>query len=318
MLKSPLADRAPSTTTAALVNEMISASVEMPIAFPVNRTSSTATYPYVLFNVRPPLAGVCVSVASVLDMVMSLPSAAAPVKLRAPVNVVALVTARFPAIPTLPKFESTVNLSVATLKSPDTPRELPSVAVPVTLKEFPRVTPPVTPRVPPIVAAPPAARPPCTDTSPEFALTVNLVDAILKSPLAERDPSIVTAALWSVMISISPSNPMMLPVKRTDSTSTYPFELVIARPPVCALCVSAAAVSVISMSSAKVAIPPTDSVPGMLADPDTIKSPDHSVVPCTSRLPAIYVFPVPESTVNLVCATLKLPATSRVLDNVAA
>ena len=265
---------------------MMSESVDMPITFPVNRTSSTATYPYVLCSVRPPLEGVCVSVASVLVMVMSLRRVAAPVKSRAPVNVVSLVTSKVPATSTLPEV-STVNLSVATLKSPETSRELPSVAVPVTLKEFPRVTPPVTSRVPPTVAAPPAVSPPYTDASPEFASTVNMVVAILKSPLAERDPSIVTAAFWSVMMSKSPSSPMMFPVKRTDSTSTYPLELVIARPPVAALCVSAAVVSVISMSSAKVEIPPTDSVPGMLADPDTMKSPDHSVVPCTSRLPAI-------------------------------
>ena len=125
------------------------------------------------------------------------------------------------------------------------------------------VVAPVTPRVLDKVAAPVRVEAPATEKVPPTAVlpvpdaTVNAVVATLKSPVDPRAPATATDALLSVMISVSPLMPMAFEVKRTDSTSTYPAVLVIAMPPVDAVCVKEAVASDSFTSSDTVNVPLT-------------------------------------------------------------
>mmetsp|Transcript_12279 Transcript_12279/g.47699 ORF Transcript_12279/g.47699 Transcript_12279/m.47699 type:complete len:278 (-) Transcript_12279:33-866(-) len=129
------------------------------------------------------------------------------------------------------------------------------VATPATFNVLDKVAAPVTPSVPPAVRSPPTAVLPVPDA------TVNAVVATLKSPVEPRAPATATDALLSVMISVSPLMPMAFEVKRTDSTSTYPAVLVMARPPLDAVCVRAADVSDSFRSSETVRVPETATAP---------------------------------------------------------
>ena len=88
------------------------------------------------------------------------------------------------------------------------------------------------------VEAPATEKVPPTAVLPVPDATVNAVVATLKSPVDPRAPATATDALLGVAISVSLPMPMAFEVKRTDSTSTYPAVLVIATPPLDAVCKS--------------------------------------------------------------------------------
>ena len=86
-----------------------------------------STNPLSLEIVRPLVKladAVCVSLASVLDIDMSLARVATPFRERLLSNVTAPPTFRLPVVAVLPLLESTVNFVVATVKVPPTFRVL--------------------------------------------------------------------------------------------------------------------------------------------------------------------------------------------------
>ena len=117
------------------------------------------------------------------------------------------------------------------------------VATPATFNVLDKVAPWVTVRVLERVAAPVTPRVPNTAVFPVWASTVNLVVATLKSSSRLSVPATVKAPLSSPIRSSSVLIPMNLSLNRTDSTSTYPFTLVMVSPPDAAECCKVAAVS---------------------------------------------------------------------------
>ena len=139
------------------------------------------------------------------------------------------------------------------------------------------------------------------------------------------------------MMSVSPLTPICAPVTLTDSTSTYeavleistyPFVLVMDRPPpVDPECVSATdcfdILQIVQQrdrtrnreGAGQVRSPATSMVPDM--DAETMLR-LVTVIEPASRDPATTVFPVEASTVNFPLFTSTSPATSSVLDSVAA
>ena len=183
-------------------------------------------------------------------MVMSSDIVAAPLRPRLLESVtVAPCTSRVPAITVSPELESTVNFVPATLKSDPTSKELVKVVAPPTSRVLDKLAAPVRVDAPVTESVPPTA------VSPLNAATVNAVVATLKSPVDPRAPATATDALLSVMMSVSPVMPILVSVNRTDSTSTYPALLVIARPPVDAVCVKAAVALDSFKSSVTVSVP---------------------------------------------------------------
>ena len=102
-----------------------------------------------------------------------------------PVNVVAPVTPRVPATVVLPVSDETVNLLVATSKSPSTPTASVAFIVVAFIVVAPRA--PVTPRVPATVVLPVTPRVPATIVSPVSDETVNLSVATAIPPFAFND-----------------------------------------------------------------------------------------------------------------------------------
>mmetsp|Transcript_12183 Transcript_12183/g.48931 ORF Transcript_12183/g.48931 Transcript_12183/m.48931 type:complete len:245 (-) Transcript_12183:143-877(-) len=195
-----------------------------------------------------------------------------------------------------------------------------SVASSATLTVSDSVTAPVTPRVLDNVVAPVTARVPVTTVLPVAESTENLVDATLKFPVVSSVPEIDTALDARVTRSGSPSMPIVLSVKRTCSTSTYPFVLLMVSPPVAAECVRAAAASdmirffcsVASRAtfrvSDKVVALLTPSVLLSVVAPFTPRVLDsdadvNDVVPVTPRVPPTAVLPLAAVTWNLVLST---------------
>mmetsp|Transcript_10394 Transcript_10394/g.46911 ORF Transcript_10394/g.46911 Transcript_10394/m.46911 type:complete len:216 (-) Transcript_10394:813-1460(-) len=117
------------------------------------------------------------------------------------------------------------------------------VATPATFNVLDKVAPWVTVRVLERVAAPVTPRVPNTAVFPVWASTVNLVVATLKSSSRLSVPATVKAPLSSPIRSSSVLIPINLSLNRTDSTSTYPFTLVMVSPPDAAECRKVAAVS---------------------------------------------------------------------------
>ena len=265
-------------------------------------------------------------------------------------SVAAPVAFSVPATTVLPVSPATVNLF-------DEIASDPSDAV--TAANFPLFTStsPATSSVLDSVAAPVAFSVPATTVLPVSPATVNLFDEIASDPsdavttnallptstskLTFSSPAIATFptpdALLSVMMSVSPLTPICAPVTLTDSTSTYeavleistyPFVLVMDRPPpVDPECVSATDCFDISKSSSNVTAPETERVLVRFEAPATSMVPDMdaetmlrlvTVIEPASRDPATTVFPVEASTVNFPLFTSTSPATSSVLDSVAA
>ena len=81
----------PATAAAPFVRVMMSVSPLMPMAFAVNRTLSTSTYPFVLV-IASPVVPECVRDAAVFDIVMSSARVAAPVTARVLDSVAAPLT----------------------------------------------------------------------------------------------------------------------------------------------------------------------------------------------------------------------------------
>mmetsp|Transcript_7818 Transcript_7818/g.35519 ORF Transcript_7818/g.35519 Transcript_7818/m.35519 type:complete len:368 (-) Transcript_7818:231-1334(-) len=105
------------------------------------------------------------------------------------------------------------------------------------------VVAPATPSVVPTVNDPDAVNRPVT-----------VADAKVASPVVSSVPATVTAPAPSVMRSMSLARPILSPVKRMASTSTYPLLLTIVKPPAAFSCVILAAIADSSISESTVTL----------------------------------------------------------------
>ena len=102
-------------------------------------------------------------------------------------------------------------------------------------------------------------------------------------PDTPRVPATATAPLDRVMMSVSPLTPIAFAVNRTLSTSTCPLVLVMASP-VVPVCVSAALLFDIVMSSARAVLPTTARVLRSVAEPSTPREPCSRLSLLTSKV----------------------------------
>ena len=141
---------------------------------------------------------------------------------------VASVTSSVPLMSVLPLAPATLNLFVAIASDP-------SAAVTSNVR----------------LATGPTSKLPFTAVSPVVPATVNAPEP------TSTFPETSTLLFESVMMSSCAATPILLSVKRTNSTPTKPFVLAILRLPLSAVCVRAASVSVSSTSSDTSRMPPT-------------------------------------------------------------
>ena len=274
-----------SMSALPVVNVIMSVSAAIPILFVSKRTLSTKTYPLVLNIFKPPLLAVCVKATSVFDNKTSSVTSSVPEMSTAPL--VSVIISGSPFMPIC----SPVNRTPSTSTNP---LELEIVKLPLVPECVRAASVFVSRRLPASVVVSATCNSPAIEVSPEAAATVNFVPSTLKSLLTSSCPVTCTDSCVRVMMSMSALMPILLAVKRTLSTSTYPALLEITSPPLAAVCVRAAFVLDIERSSLSEAIPVTFSIP------------------------AIAVSPEVASTVNIPDEMSKFPAMSRESDNVVA